>query len=330
MCPAYVRAESQHIPLGNSQVSLLFDEHTGNLARMVDEDSYVAVVTDGNKLNIWDLTIVGQTGELVLSSRGELSSSLEEGPDGKMLSLMWEDVIISSKNGTRVASINVVMEISLPTHSKLTKWDFSFTVSTAHEPIGVWEAAVLLPAGLADDKDGELFYPSGFGVSYPDPTVSSEGKISGTYPSGSVSLQYMALGSSNAPSGILMAALDPIGEAKNLDYAPMKESPNSGSFVRIKIFPEQAGVAIPPGEGWKAPYPIAVGIVTGVNSSTGRPLWFEAGTIYRDWALKNAHWTQQGTLAARQDEFPSWYSENSIWVNTHWQCHDIFNEVSNF
>ena len=65
------------------------------------------------------------------------------------------------------------------------------------------------------------------------------------------------------------------------------------------------------------------GVVSSISAAAGRPLWSEAALIYRQWALEEAPWTAK-TLAER-DGLPDWYRSNSLWVNTHWQCHDVFN-----
>ena len=60
-----------------------------------------------------------------------------------------------------------------------------------------------------------------------------------------------------------------------------------------------------------------------VSALSGRPLWSQAALLYREWALKEAPWAAK-TLAQR-NTLPDWYRSNSLWLNTHWQCHDVFN-----
>lgn len=71
------------------------------------------------------------------------------------------------------------------------------------------------------------------------------------------------------------------------------------------------------------PLCVLPGLVRNISAAEGRPLWSEAARIYRSWALREAPWTGQ-TLAQRAT-LPAWYRSNSLWLNTHWQCHDIFN-----
>jgi hypothetical protein len=101
------------------------------------------------------------------------------------------------------------------------------------------------------------------------------------------------------------------------------------SFLRITIYPENAGVALPIPSTWKSAYPLAVGIVTDISASDNRPMWYEAAQLYRQWVLSSAEWTKAGPLSTRTTSppLPSWYRQNHLWINSHWQCHDIFNET---
>lgn len=101
------------------------------------------------------------------------------------------------------------------------------------------------------------------------------------------------------------------------------------SYLRITIYPENAGVALSVPSSWQSSYSLALGIVRDVSSAENRPMWFEAAQIYREWVLASAEWTKSGPLSTRTNSppLPSWYRQNHIWINSHWQCHDIFNET---
>ena len=42
---------------------------------------------------------------------------------------------------------------------------------------------------------------------------------------------------------------------------------------------------------------MALGVVPNVDPSAGRPLWSEAGLLYRQWALDKATWTRDGPIS---------------------------------
>ena len=328
-----------HFTIANEYVCLQFDGTTGNLISLEDKVQSLSVVSADlspdspppSSVDVWGLALVGAGGELAVSSRGTVTAALSRDGGSQVLSMLWSDVDIvsSQENGTRaVAAIDVRLSVALPDNSALSAWQLGLTVKEIHRrtvPVGVWEASINVPAGVADTEGGELFYPTGFGVTYSNPGVSAGPSLSSTYPSGSASMQYMAAGRKGLASGLYMAAVDPIGEAKNMDYAA--PSVESSSYMRIKIFPEDAGVAIPTGGSWAAPYSVSVGVITGIDTAAGRPMWAEGALLYKQWALRSARWTQDGPLSARLDEFPAWFTETSVWINSHWQCHDIFNAV---
>ena len=70
-------------------------------------------------------------------------------------------------------------------------------------------------------------------------------------------------------------------------------------FLSVTIYPADAGTAIQRGGRWTQEYDVAVGVVPGgVDAQQGRPLYHEAGMLYRDWALREAEWAQAGPLRA--------------------------------
>ena len=56
-------------------------------------------------------------------------------------------------------------------------------------------------------------------------------------------------------------------------------------------------------------------------------MWYRAAMVYRKWALASAQWTKQGPIASRPAEFPQWYLDLNVWVNSGWQCYDRFNDT---
>ena len=63
------------------------------------------------------------------------------------------------------------------------------------------------------------------------------------------------------------------------------------------------------------------------SSATEAPMWYSAAQVYRRWALSSAEWTRKGPIAQRQADFPQWYLDLNVWVNSGWQCYDRFNDT---
>jgi hypothetical protein len=154
-----------------------------------------------------------------------------------------------------------------------------------------------------------------------------------------------------------LAARDGDGFIKTLSFTPLtnQQEVTIGSSLGITHVPRNAGAALPRGMGsvgWELPYALAVGVVSRVNALKGRPLWYEAAALYQPWAEKHALWLLKARRREQQDfqrvkllkrqqleepgvtnvggrgegtGTPDWYLHNPLWLNTHWQCHDIFN-----
>jgi hypothetical protein len=241
----------------------------------------------------------------------------------------------------------------MPTSS----WKLSFKVVEGG-PIGLWEALISLPLDAdASNSNGELFFPGGFGLTFRDPISTTNGAWQQLYPGGGASFQYMALGNIQRSTAAYMAALDGSGSPKLIQYSTFEGYSNADeidslfpkkgekssknhfptwrrvavdklfSALSITIYPADAGLPLSKGASWTAPYDIAVGIVSNISAKEGRPMWYESAMIYRSWALKSAEWTVKGPLNTYKHSLPDWYRNNNIWLNTHWQCHDIFNET---
>ena len=83
---------------------------------------------------------------------------------------------------------------------------------------------------------------------------------------------------------------------------------------------ENAG--LPRATAYTAPFPLALGVV----DARVHPVWYGAAELYRTWALAAAPWAQAGPVKDRADT-PQWLLDTHMWVNSGWQCHDIFNDT---
>jgi hypothetical protein len=371
---ALVYAVSSHVAaeqaiLENGLVSFTFDSSIG-LTKLVDKRSGVDAVGDAaGSLPIWEFQLVDKVGELTVELPGtaQFSASSDENARTNTLSIAWNNIDVKRRDRF-VSNVNVTLDVVLPFTVSVSEWLLSIAVNSG-DAVGVWEGVVSIPLSIASDPSGELFYPSGFGHTFTEPAVSTGGNYASTYPGGMCTMQFMAVGNTNARAGVYMAALDSAGQAKGLQYstfasshkqdaahlllgtkgkkmvAPVRRwspsSPASAAAISMTIYPPNAGVPVAHGATWTAPYRFAVGVLQDVSAQQGRPLWTEAAQQYRQWALQHADWTRPGTLAHRAEKLrqqaavlakgepvpamPDWYRSNTLWLNTHWQCHDIFN-----
>jgi hypothetical protein len=97
--------------------------------------------------------------------------------------------------------------------------------------------------------------------------------------------------------------------------------------LTITTLLEGAG-AVLNSSGYMLPFELAVAPLAPTQTGAGSsPMWYRAAMVYRKWALASAQWTQQGPIASRPAEFPQWYLDLNVWVNSGWQCYDRFNDT---
>ena len=75
-------------------------------------------------------------------------------------------------------------------------------------------------------------------------------------------------------------------------------------------FPDEMKVDLSTGASYSMPYAV---VLEGFAGN-----WFDAAQIYRAWAIKDAVWTQQGTLAERvaRGDYPQWLLDTHLWYPT--------------
>lgn len=266
-------------------------------------------------------------GPLFLESEGRAvnATKFEDGA----YSLVWESIRLPGP----FASCKVTLDIRMSDSPGLSEWLFSTDIeSTDDSEFSLWQASIAIPTTVGADEDGDLFFPGGFGYGYHNPVSNGEGSsthgaLTAQYPSGGASMQYMAIVSDSSFSsvdysgstyGVYVGAHDGFGYIKQLSY---KALPEYGlSVLNITMYPENAGLPL---RQWLAPFPVVVGVVQDVNDAAGRPLWYQAAQIYRTFinSSPGARWARIGI----SDRVPDWYRNSSLWVNSHWQCSDVFN-----
>lgn len=345
--------------LENRKVSARFDSFSGLLQSVFDKTSNTEMMGDASvSTSVLNFELVGKSGPIAIDKLGNVVGRIESDSNlKKVLTLEWNNVELFSES-TLVGNAEMTTTISLDDESTIFEWDYSFTVKNGSSAVGIWDISFSFPTSISSDDNGQLLYPGGFGYLYENPIKSTKGFHSKLYPCGECTMQFMALGNKRLPVGAYLAAMDPNGQPKSIQFssktgqasvASSKNRPwrrnldqsvpkqlkwhhaaqETATAMTIVVYPENAGVPLTEGVAYTAPYKMAMGVVPLVSPSEGRPLWTEAAQIYRDWALSSAAWTQSGPISdpRRQSQFPTWYTETNVWVNSHWQCHDIFDPL---
>ena len=328
------------------------------------EQQFDLIGLNTNKNALWNIEFVDEIGSIDVNNVDRtMEYKLDKAFNIQTLTMTWASIPVG-RNSTSTGNgsiVDIIMSVTLVDGASTSLWNIGVDVVNG-TAVGLWQATVSIPLSVGNTEDGELFFPSGFGTSFSNPIRTAGGGVSALYPASGATMQFMALGRRTATSAAYVAALDPSGHPKQFQYSTnaittgstyVKEvKPNevstSGSYrvgevqsyplsssvptpslayLSITIYPPDAGVAIHPGDSWRSAYMLSVGIISSVSAAEGRPLYHEAALKYRDWVLADASWTKQGPFSRQPSVLPDWYRSNSIWLNTHWQCHDVFNET---
>ena len=187
------------------------------------------------------------------------------------------------------------------------------SLRNAPEDVGVYKVGISLPlnANKTMSESDSLFVPDSFGVQAVDPLVSMP-QWSGTYPSAGCSMQFFGYG--NADGSCYLGVHDKSAVWKQLSW--------SNGVFSFLLTPEDATLKLTGGV-WDQGFPIVFAdLQTGVGETT--PLWYTASAAYRDFVLDEqdpAPWVGKGSIGAR---IPDYLKESDVWINTGWQCVDIF------
>jgi hypothetical protein len=144
-----------------------------------------------------------------------------------------------------------------------------------------------------------VLYPMGSGKVVYDPWTAESG-YAGRYPSGWVSMQFMAAYREAGKTGLYVAVHDPWGSTKELRVAPRPEDRSVALSFEHPV-PDTGR----PG----APFTLCGEAVW----QALRGDWFDASMIYRDWVRKEARWYPKLSANGR-DDTPQWMRELCVWA----------------
>ncbi|EDQ92033.1 uncharacterized protein MONBRDRAFT_22789 [Monosiga brevicollis MX1] len=253
----------------------------------------------------FSVTMVTESGTSTISLPSSTRPSAHISAHGKDFALSWPKI-------TEGLEIDIGLTLELQHNVTLDAYELRAKVVN-HRPkakASLWQLELNL-RNVRQPEDGSAFFPAGYGVRYQGAFAAS-----GSYPSSGATMQWMAAGggAANEGQGLYLAAHDGYGYIKFLNAAAVEDV----ASLSIVYLVEDAGL---PFAESTMPFPLTLAVVGG-----GDDLWYQAAQMYRTFALGEAQWMQAGRLHQRQD-IPGWYVNNSIWINSGWQCHDIFNET---
>lgn len=185
--------------------------------------------------------------------------------------------------GENADAVDVTVGVRVDRESKLSEWSIAW--ESRAEGFGIWEIDFPRVAGIG--PGGEVCVPSKWGTLYQVPMPGSGWRS--TYPSGGAFTQMMCWWRDGM--GLYCAAHDPDAGVKQ-----PRALNGAGGTIDLGFTIQPPGMGVPAARG-DLGYEVAVGAFDGD--------WFDAGKIYRVWALQQ-FWTRKGPIADREDVAQWW------------------------
>jgi len=207
-----------------------------------------------------------------------------------VLTLQWK-----APADERLAGLTITAVATPDAQANRIAWDLN--IENVPKPWGVWRVVFPQVALAEPGPAAEVFYPRGAGE-VKSGVWSEAFRFSGTYPSGWMSMPFMAAYDRRVGTGLYAAVHDPWGGTKDL----LAESRPVDRAVDLS-FDHPAPNMGQAGTGFELEGTAVWQLLRGD--------WFDASVIYRDWARENAKWR---AAPGRADSTPKWMRELSCWA----------------
>ncbi len=200
-----------------------------------------------------------------------------------------------------------------PDQHNTLRW--RFTVSKPEPPWSVWQVRFpqleLAPPG----KQSALFFPRGPGE-VTTTAWSSAFSFGGTYPSGWLSMQFLASYDPESRHGLYWGLHDPLGSTKDISA----KSRHPQGTVLLSVTHPAPGRG-QPGNGFELSGEAVWQMLRGD--------WYDAARIYRAWAQEHAQWYPQLGPEGREDT-PLWMRELCAWAQAGGTADQCVEQVQRF
>ncbi len=187
---------STSIVLENDLISLVFHEEYGYLQQITDKNKQIdllsfqtqqsfssfpsststasssttssAATSSSSSIPLWKINFVDEYGEITLTNIGmKITSEKKVMKDYNELNLKWNDLTVNRNHFK--TTVDVILSFSLPIDSSIASISLYVNLLDG-EPLGIWDVKISIPFTVGNDSNGELFFPSGFGTTYLDPS----------------------------------------------------------------------------------------------------------------------------------------------------------------
>ncbi len=245
--------------------------------------------------------------ETITAQRGWQHVTVER-TTPETLSLHWRN-----PDNQALGALAVTARAQADAANSAVRWQLS--VSGQSAPWSLWRVVFPQLEVIAPGNDSVLLIPRGPGEEQHG-VWQRAFTFQGVYPSGWMSMQFMAAYDRQSHTGLYWAIHDPMGGTKDLSA---KSLPSSQSLVLAADMP------VPdmgqPGNGFQLSGEAVWQAFAGD--------WFDAAVIYRNWVRQHARWYPSLGHEGRADT-PAWMRELCVWAQTGGTAAACANQVQRF
>lgn len=316
----YVKIDDSFIAIGNDYVEIVItlgNNTGGGIYSIKDKLRGVDFVRNKQYVSIglfalgywydqinWYASLLGRNAHL------EYGYSIDNA--GVTLNLYWSN--LTSTHERREFSVEVHVEVYVPSNSSLTYWHIEFENSDSVAIENIIFPIIVGMDQISSEYEGDyLVFPGWSGALFKNPirNMVRGGSIGSDYPSGFLNMQFIAYYSTNPRSGLYLANYDETGTyLKRFDFST---SPNDNIvwLTNTHIIPIAENRS-----RFSLPYKVVLGVFSGD--------WYDAAQIYKGWASKQ--WWTRGNLTVGKDT-PPWLKKSGVVVDfftRYWERHSIW------
>ncbi|MGM0490593.1 MAG: DUF6259 domain-containing protein [Planctomycetota bacterium] len=197
----------------------------------------------------------------------------------------------------RLGGLSVTVTGNLDPESDRIAW--GFRIENVPEPWGVWRGVFPQVSLSEPGEEAEIFYPRGAGEVKAG-AWDEDVRFAGTYPSGWLSMPFMAVYDRGNRTGLYTGIHDPLASTKDLT-AESRPGDRAVDLSYTHPVPNMGQ----PGTGFELEGTAVWQLLRGD--------WFDAAVLYRDWVRQHARWYPQLGPNGREDT-PEWMRELSCWA----------------
>jgi len=287
-------SKAAHYDAGDLRLSFRVAVHGIQLAGIEDRQTGISLAREGSPLLSLLLRRAASGKERILaSSDGWRKTRLRHRATG--LDLSWTEPAEAAFDGLSVTAV-------ADPDANRNAWHWTLRVENRSRE-WILRSVIFPQIDLADlGESGAVLFPRGPGEVQRG-LWGRDFQYHGNYPDGWCSMQFMAAyREANPATGLYLGAHDPWGSTKSLE---VKSDPKSRQ-VRLSLNVPASNLDRV-GNGYTSSGEVVWQLLRGD--------WFDAATVYRSWARRQARWWPRLTREGRADT-PAWMRELPAWVMT--------------